>query len=97
MKHEPRPAIHMENSLLTAWVGLQVRWDPPGRANHVNQVDGVSNMAPACQLCGSVGRGLRKGTMASAHPNARHISSSLYATGALHAAIPTPGLRSESE
>ena len=27
MKHEPRPAIHIEKSLLAAWVGLYVGWD----------------------------------------------------------------------
>ena len=60
----------------------------------VTQVDGVSEMASACQLCG--GRA-QKGTMASAaflsgrklSPSscldARHFSSSLYATGAFQA------------
>ena len=57
-------------------------------------------MAPACWLCGSVcgGGGFRKGTMASACLSvwekesssscldARHFSSSLYATGAFQAA-----------
>ena len=57
-------------------------------------------MAPACQLCDSVGGGLRKGTMAIAHlfvwekavpyPHShldtRPFSSSLYATGAFQAA-----------
>ena len=38
------------------------------------------------QLANSVGEGLRKGTMASAHLDARHCSSSLYATGAFQAA-----------
>ena len=68
--------------------------------NSVSQVDGVSDMAPACQLCDSVGGGLRKGTMAIAHlfvwekavpyPHShldtRPFSSSLYATGAFQAA-----------
>ena len=38
-----------------------------GRANSVSQADKVSEMVPTCQLCGSVGGGLRKRTMASAH------------------------------
>ena len=40
--------------------------DLQGEANSVSQVDGVSDMAPASQLCGSVEGGLRKQTMASA-------------------------------
>ena len=54
MKLEPRPAVHMEKLLLTAvigWVGA-LR-DLQGRANCVSQVDGVPNIPPACQLCGS--------------------------------------------
>ena len=61
-------------------------------------------MAPACQYCGSVGGGFRKGTMASVHLSvwkklspsscldARH-SSSLCATGAFQAATPVLELR----
>ena len=41
----------------------------------------------------SVGGGLSKGTMASAHPDARHFSFSLYTTGAFQAAIPVLELR----
>ena len=33
----------------------------------MSQVDGASDMAPTCQLCGFMGKGFRKGTMASAH------------------------------
>ena len=66
--------------------------------NSVGQVDGVSIMAPACQLRGSVRGGLRKGTMASDHPNGRHFSLYHYATGALRASTPVPELKgSESE
>ena len=69
-------------------------WDGVSRVlqvstNSVNQVDGVSDMAPACWLCGSVGGGFRKETIAclslwkkvspSSHLDARHFSSSLYA------------------
>ena len=71
MKLEPKPAIHMEKPLLTAWVGLQFGWDRAsgdlqGGANNVSQVDGVSDTAPACWLCDYVGVGFRKRTMASA-------------------------------
>ena len=38
-----------------------------GEANSVSQVDGVSDVVPACRLCGSVEGQFRKGTMASAH------------------------------
>ena len=55
-------------------------------------------MTPTCWLCGSVAGELRKGTMASAQlsvlekavpqilSDAKHFSSSLYATGAFQAA-----------
>ena len=55
-------------------------------------------MAPPCRLCASAVRGLRKGTMASAHLVARHFNFSPYATGALQAATPVLEPRgSESE
>ena len=61
----------MEKPLEIAWVGLKVGWgrtsgNYQGGANSVSQVDGVSEMVPGCQLYGSVGGGIRKGTMASA-------------------------------
>ena len=61
----------MKKPLETAWVGLESVWgraseNHQGGANSVGQVDGVSEMVPACQFCGSVGRALRKETMASA-------------------------------
>ena len=50
------------------------------------------------QLTGSVWGGFRKGTMASAHLDAKHFSFSLYVTGAFQAATPVLELRgSESE
>ena len=50
------------------------------------------------QLAVSVGGRFRKGTMASAQLDARHFSSSLYATGAFQAAALVQELRgSESE
>ena len=50
-----------------AWVGLQVAWgrvpgNHQGGMNSVNPVNEDSDMAPTCR----VGRGLRKGVMASA-------------------------------
>ena len=68
------------------WVG-SVSEDLQGGSNSVSQVDGVSNMAPAYKLHGSAEGGLRKGTMASAHPDARHFSLSQYVAGILQAAI----------
>ena len=57
----------MEKTLEMAWVGLQVAWvrvpgNHQGGMNSVNQVNEDSDMAPTCR----VGRGLRKGLMASA-------------------------------
>ena len=50
------------------------------------------------QLAGSVRGGFRKGTTASAHPDARYFSSSLYASGAFQAATLVLELRgSKSE
>ena len=62
----------MGKSQLTVWVGPCVGWDRVsgdlhGGANSVSQVDGVSNMAPAFQLCATIGGGLRKEAMASAY------------------------------
>ena len=49
----------MENALETTWVGLEVGWgraseSHQGGANSVSHIDEVSDMAPVCQLCGSV-------------------------------------------
>ena len=97
MKHTPRPAIHM---------GKQLGW--------AHKLDGVESLEifnagqivlarlvesqTWDQLTGSVWGGFRKGTMASAHLDAKHFSFSLYATGAFQAATPVLELRgSESE
>ena len=66
MKHEPRPVIHMEKSLLTAWVGPSGGWDGVSGdlqvgAKGVSQVDGVSDIAPICWLFGFLGKGSEKG------------------------------------
>ena len=50
------------------------------------------------KLARSVGRGFRKGTIASAHLDASHFSSSLQATGTFPSVTPVLELRkSESE
>ena len=85
MKHESRPAIHMEKQL--------------GWAHKLGGTEslGISNAGQTLlarlmesqiwhQLATSVWGGFRKGTMASARPDARHFSSSLYATVAFRAA-----------
>ena len=54
--------------------------------NSVSQIDGHSDMAPACLLFGSMGVCFRKETRTSAHLDARHFSSSLYTTDAFQAA-----------
>ena len=59
----------MEKKLVWAW---SIAWggvsgDLHGGSNSVSQADGVSDMAPACQLHGFAQGGLRKATMASAH------------------------------
>ena len=51
--------------------GQKAGWGGPlgnhqDETNSVSQVDGDSDMMPTCWLCGSLGGGLRKGTVASA-------------------------------
>ena len=87
MKHKPRPAIHMEKQL--GWAHKLDGEESKGISRveqTVSQADGVSDMALACWLCASVWGGFRKGTMTSAHLDARHFSFSLYATGVFQAA-----------
>ena len=83
MKQEPRPAIHVEKQLTWACKLGGISGDLQGGPNSVSQVDGVSDMAPAC---GSVGEEFRKGTMASSCLDVRDFSFSQYAAGAFHAA-----------
>ena len=65
MQHEPRPAIHMEKQL--GWAHKLGGMKPLGVSRvGLSQVDGISDMAPACWLCGFVGGEFRKVTMASA-------------------------------
>ena len=81
-------------------MGPKVGWDRvsgdlQGRSNCVSQVNGVSDMARACQLCGGE---FREGTMASACLDPRHFGFSQYATVAFQAATLVLELReSESE
>ena len=62
----------METALLGPKVELgRTSGNQQDKANSVNQHDEISDMAPACLFCGSVGVGvgevgLRKGTMSSA-------------------------------
>ena len=75
-----------------------VSGDVLGGSNNVSHIDGVSDMAPACQLCGFLGEGFRKGAMASAHLDDRHFCFSHYITGTSQAAALVLELRvSESE
>ena len=55
----------MEKIQGTAWMGQKIGWrrasgNHQGGANNVSQVDGVSDMVPSCQLCGSLGEGSEK-------------------------------------
>ena len=69
--------------------------DLQGGSHSISQVDESQIWH---QPTGFVGAGLSKGTMASARPDARHFSLSLYATGALQAATLVLDFRgSESE
>ena len=80
MQLKPRPAIHMEKQL--GFRGAEsLGISKAGQTVLARLI--VSNMAPACWLCRE---GFRKGTMASAHLDARHFSFSLYTTGTFQAA-----------
>ena len=65
-----------------SWVG-QSLWGSPRWVNSVSQIDGVSDMAPACWLCWG---GFSKGTTATTHLDVRNFIFSQYATGARQAA-----------
>ena len=88
-----KTGLCMKKPLEKAWMGPQAGWSEvsgnhQSEANRVGQVNGVSDMEPACRLCG--GRA-HQGTMASAstfvwqnsallssRPGAGHFSSSPY-------------------
>ena len=82
MKHEPRPAIHMEKQLLKLGGAESLGM------SKLSQTVITKLMGPQMwhQLAGSMGGAIRKGTMTSAHLDARHFSFSLYATGVFQAA-----------
>ena len=97
MKYEPRPAIHMENQL--GWACKVSGAESLGISKVCQTVlAGLVESQIWLQLASSVGGGIRKGTMASAHLNARHFSLSLNTTDVFHAATLVLELRgSESE
>ena len=81
MQQEPRPAIHMEKQL--GWAREL------GGAGSLGIFKAGQTIFARLmesqiwrQLIGSMGREFRKGTMASAHLDARHLSLPLHATGA---------------
>ena len=97
MKHEPRPAIFMEKQLgrVCNLGGAESLGISKGGQTVVAR---LMESQISHELGGSVARGFRQGTMASAHLDARHFSFSPCATGAFQAATPVLELRgSESE
>ena len=77
-----------------SWVGRSL-WNLQGQANSFSQ---LMESQTWHSLTGSEWGEFRKETMASAHLDARHLSSSLHTTGAFQAATPVLELRgSESE
>ena len=92
MKHEPRPAIHMENQL--GWA-QKLDWEESLGISKAGQT--VLTMLTESQiwhqLASSMGGGFRNGTIASVHLDTRQFSFSLLATGAFQAATPVLELR----
>ena len=96
MNHEPRPAIHMEKQL--GWASKLGGVESLGSSKAGQTVLARWMGSQMWQLTGFCGGGFRKGTMASAHLDARHFSLPLPASGALQVATPVLELRgSESE
>ena len=97
MKHVPKVVIHMEKQLgWTCKLG--------GAESLGTSKAGQTVLARLMEtgiwhhLIGSVGGGCRKGTIGSAHLDARLLSLSLYATGAFQSVTPVLELRgNESE
>ena len=82
--------------------GVQLQGISRMGAHGVSQVDGISDIAPACQLSGCVGEGSERPLLVfqsgrklspSFFLDTRHFSSSPYATGAFQGATPLPELR----
>ena len=106
----PSQAFHLEKLLLSGWVGLGVGWSRPlgnqGGAYRVSQAVGDSDVC--CRTVALCGQRAQKSSLftalsgrklsPSSHPDARHFSSSPYATGALQgAALVLEPKGSESE
>ena len=80
MKHQPRPAIHIEKQF--GWAHKLGVVESPGisRAGHTVLARLMESQLWH-QLAGIVGGEFRKGTMAPAHLDVRHFSFSLYTSG----------------
>ena len=92
MKHEQRPAIHMEKQL--GWAYKLGGAESLGISKAGQTV--LARLMKSqiwCELPDSLQGGFRKGTMASARLDARHFSFSQYTTGAFQAATPVLELR----
>ena len=94
MKHEPRPAIFMEKQLGRACNlgGAESLGIPKGGQSVVAR---LMESQISHELGGSVARGFRQGTMASAHLDSRLFSFSLYATSSLSRYYPSAGAQRE--
>ena len=72
--------------------------DLHGQTHSVSPIDGVSDVAPACRLCGSARLSVWERAVPQLLPWCQTLSPSLYATGAFQAATRVLELRgSESE
>ena len=92
MKHEPRPAIHMEKQL--GWAHKLGGAESLGISKAGQTVLAwLMESRIWYQLAGSVRGGFRKKTMASACLDVKHLSFSLCATDAFQDATPVLGLR----
>ena len=92
VKHEPTPAIHMGKQF--GWTCKLGGCESQGMSRVRRAV--LARLMESQiwhQLAGSMRQRFRKATMASAHLDARHFSSSLYATVAFQAAAPLLELR----
>ena len=92
MQYEPRPAIYMEKHLVWAYKldgAESLRISKVGHTVLARLMESQIRH----QLAGSVWAGFRKGTMASAHPDARHFRFSMCTTGAFQSAISELELR----
>ena len=90
MKQDPRPTIHMEKLLLIA---VKLGGMEPQVISRARQTVFARLMESQIlhQLAGSVEGRFRKGTMVSAHLDARYFGFSLYTTGDFQAATTGAG------